>query len=46
LLESLPYPENVDHHFVVDPAGFDFYAMDCDRPLGECSGLLGGAHDS
>ena len=45
LLESLPYPENVGHHFVVDSAGFGFYAMDCDRPLGECSGLLGGAHD-
>jgi hypothetical protein len=29
LLESLPYPENVDHHFVVDPTKFDYYAMDC-----------------
>jgi tetratricopeptide (TPR) repeat protein len=34
LLESLPYPENVDHHFVVDPTKFDFYAMDCYRTLG------------
>jgi hypothetical protein len=34
LLESLPYPENLDHHFVVDPAEFDFYAMDCYRTLG------------
>jgi hypothetical protein len=34
LLESLPYPENLDHHFVVDPAKFDFYAMDCYRTLG------------
>lgn len=33
LLESLPYPENVDHHFVVDPTKFDFYAMDCYRTL-------------
>jgi len=33
LLESLPYPENLDHHFVVDPAKFDFYAMDCYRTL-------------
>jgi hypothetical protein len=35
LLESLPHPENPDHHFVVDPAKFDFYAMDCYRLLGE-----------
>ena len=35
VLEGLPYPENLDHHFVVDPAKFDFYAMDCYRILGE-----------
>lgn len=35
LLESMPRPENLDHHFVVDPAKFDFYAMDCYRRLGE-----------
>lgn len=35
LLESLPQPENLDNHFVVDPAKFDFYAMDCYRRLGE-----------
>ncbi|MEV5764827.1 XRE family transcriptional regulator [Micromonospora sp. NPDC052213] len=35
LLESLPYPEDTDHHFVVDPAKFDFYAMDCYRIVGE-----------
>lgn len=29
LLDSLPYPENLDHHFVVDPMKFDYYAMDC-----------------
>ena len=34
-LEALPYPENLDHHFVVDPAKFDYYAMDCYRLLGE-----------
>lgn len=28
-IEGMPYPENLDHHFVVDPAKFDFYAMDC-----------------
>lgn len=33
LLESLPYPENIDHHFVVDPTKFDFYSMDCYRTL-------------
>ncbi|MGH3611152.1 MAG: XRE family transcriptional regulator [Pseudonocardia sp.] len=31
LLNSLPYPERPDNHFVVDPDKFDFYAMDCYR---------------
>jgi hypothetical protein len=31
----MPYPENLDHHFVVDPTKFDFYAMDCYRMLAE-----------
>ncbi len=35
LLEGMPYPENLDNHFVVDPAKFDFYAMDCYRLAGE-----------
>lgn len=35
LLEAMPYPENLDNHFVVDPAKFDFYAMDCYRLVGE-----------
>jgi len=35
LLESLPHPDNLDNHFVVDPGKFDFYAMDCYRVLGE-----------
>lgn len=35
LLDSQPYPENLDHHFVVDPTKFDFYAMDCYRMLAE-----------
>jgi hypothetical protein len=34
LLETMPFPENPEHHFVVDPAKFDFYAMDCYRELG------------
>jgi hypothetical protein len=34
LLGTLPYPENLDHHFVVDPMKFDYYAMDCYRILG------------
>jgi hypothetical protein len=33
LLDSMPYPDNLDHHFVVDPTKFDFYAMDCYRHL-------------
>jgi tetratricopeptide (TPR) repeat protein len=35
ILNALPYPDNVAHHFVVDPAKWDFYAMDCYRILGE-----------
>ncbi|MFC9252082.1 XRE family transcriptional regulator [Amycolatopsis thailandensis] len=35
LLEAMPYPDNVDNHFVVDPSKFDFYAMDCYRHIGE-----------
>ncbi|WP_079105000.1 hypothetical protein [Streptomyces prasinopilosus] len=35
LLEGMPYPENLDNHFVVDPAKFDFYTMDCYRLVGE-----------
>ena len=30
-----PNPENLDHHFVVDPTKFDFYVMDCYRMLAE-----------
>jgi tetratricopeptide (TPR) repeat protein len=35
LLEGQPYPDDLDHHFVVDPSKFDFYAMDCYRLAGE-----------
>jgi tetratricopeptide (TPR) repeat protein len=35
LLDAMPYPENIGHHFVVDPTKFDFYAMDCYRMLAE-----------
>ena len=35
VLEALPHPGNLDHHFVVDPVKFDFYAMDCYRRLRE-----------
>jgi tetratricopeptide (TPR) repeat protein len=31
LLEELPHPENLDHHFVVDPAKWTFYSMDAYR---------------
>jgi hypothetical protein len=37
LLDSLPYPERPDNHFVVEPDKFDFYAMDCYRLIGEDS---------
>src|SRR5580700_9418637 len=35
LLDAMPYPDNVGHHFVVGPSKFDFYAMDCCRQLAE-----------
>lgn len=35
VLEALPYPDNVDNHFVVDPSKWDFYTLDCYRHLGE-----------
>lgn len=35
LLDSLPYPERPDNHFVVDPDKFDYYAMDCYRLIGD-----------
>ena len=34
LLDALPCPENLDHHFVVDPVKFDYYAMDRYRTVG------------
>ena len=40
LLEKLPYPENLDNHFVVDPAKFDFYTMDCYRLLPSAERLV------
>jgi hypothetical protein len=35
VLEALPYPDNLDNHFVVDPSKWDFYTMDCYRHVGE-----------
>jgi len=35
LLDSLPYPERTDNHFVIDPDKFDYYAMDCYRLIGD-----------
>ncbi|MFE6520910.1 XRE family transcriptional regulator [Streptomyces sp. NPDC057794] len=35
LLERLPYPDNIDDHFVVDPGKYDFYRMDALRRVGE-----------
>lgn len=34
-LDRMPYPVNVENHFVVDPSKYDFYAMDCYRHVGE-----------
>jgi tetratricopeptide (TPR) repeat protein len=31
LLEELPHPDNLDHHFAVDPAKWTFYSMDAYR---------------
>ncbi|WP_322781079.1 XRE family transcriptional regulator [Frankia sp. Cas4] len=35
LLEQQDHPSNIDNHFVVDPAKYDFYVMDCYRLLKE-----------
>lgn len=35
ILERLPYPDNIDDHFVVDPGKYDFYRMDALRRVGE-----------
>ena len=32
LLETMPYPKNFDHHFVVDPTMFDSCVNDLQRP--------------
>jgi tetratricopeptide (TPR) repeat protein len=40
-LEAMLYPENLDNHFVVDPAKWDFYAMDCYRLLGAAGSPAG-----
>lgn len=34
-LDGMPYPENIENHFVVDPSKYDFYVMDCYRHVGE-----------
>lgn len=35
LLDAMPYPDNIENHFVVDQSKFDFYAMDCYRQVDE-----------
>ena len=35
ILETMPRPENPDHHFQIDPAKWHFYAMDAYRHLGD-----------
>lgn len=34
-LDTMPYPDNIENHFVVDPSKYDFYAMDCYRHVGD-----------
>jgi tetratricopeptide (TPR) repeat protein len=41
LLEELPYPDNPDNHFAVDPTKWDYYSMDCYRILGGVSDTPG-----
>ncbi len=35
LLDKLPYPDNPENHFVVDPEKWDFYTMDVYRHVGD-----------
>jgi transcriptional regulator with XRE-family HTH domain len=35
ILDRIPLPERIDHHFVVDPDKWDFYAMDACRLAGD-----------
>jgi transcriptional regulator with XRE-family HTH domain len=35
LLDTLPYPDRPENHFVVDPDKWDFYAMDTYRIVGQ-----------
>lgn len=35
ILERLPYPDRPDNHFKVDPAKWDYYAMDVHRIAGD-----------
>lgn len=45
LLEPMPYPTNLAHHFVVDPAKFDFYRMDVHRIAGDDAAAQQLAHE-
>lgn len=35
MLDAMPYPDRPDHHFKVDPAKWNYYAMDVHRLAGE-----------
>jgi hypothetical protein len=37
VLEPLPYQDNIDSHFVIDPSKWDLYTMDCCRHSGRTS---------
>ncbi|MCP2341030.1 helix-turn-helix domain-containing protein [Actinomadura rupiterrae] len=45
LLDGFPLPERTDNHFIVDPAKWDFYAMDAYRLAGLDSLAVAHAHE-
>lgn len=45
LLDRLPRPVNVAHHFVIDPDKWDFYEMDAYRLLGDDARATAHAHE-
>jgi tetratricopeptide (TPR) repeat protein len=44
-LDRLPLPEHLDHHFVIDPDKWDYYAMDAFRLLGDDERATQHAHE-
>lgn len=44
-LERLPHPSHPEHHFVIDPDKWDFYAMDAYRMIRDDERAATHAHD-